>query len=197
MHQTQYQSRQKLLRDINIVPTTIHLRGTPMASRMYTAYSDGEVFVVKPSGQHTLESDFQVYVGGIEVEFSAIDEGTALRLNMLRYKKPGLSEETHRDKSSTITAPSILGSAKEALDQRAALRDSEGTGERSIAKTVDIFNAWTGRDLTEQEGWKFMVALKQARESQGKFHEDDYVDGASYFALLGESCAKETQTKTT
>jgi hypothetical protein len=55
-----------------------------------------------------------------------------------------------------------------------------------MEKTVAIFNAWTGSNMTVENGWRFMIALKQAREVQGKFNADDYVDGAAYFALLGE-----------
>lgn len=91
--------------------------------------------------------------------------------------------------AKAMTAPSFLEIASQQLRQRGELRDSEG-GERSIAKTVAIFNAWTGHKLSEDDGWRFMIALKQAREIQGKFHDDDYIDGAAYFSLLGESLAE-------
>lgn len=86
-------------------------------------------------------------------------------------------------------AQTILETANSTLTQRAKLRDSTSTGERSMAKAVAIFNAWqgdTGDHLTEEEGWRFMIALKQARMAGGRFHLDDYVDLASYSALLGE-----------
>ncbi len=82
-------------------------------------------------------------------------------------------------------APTILQKGMEAMEQRAKLRDKPD-GERSMAKTIQIFNAYTGRDLTESEGWAFMVFLKMVRGKEGNFHEDDYVDGASFIALLGE-----------
>jgi hypothetical protein len=83
-------------------------------------------------------------------------------------------------------ASRILGQAKHALDDRAASRDTPG-GERSMALTVEIFNAATGLDLTEAQGWQFMIALKWARANNGKRHSpDDYVDMSGYVALWGE-----------
>ncbi len=94
-----------------------------------------------------------------------------------------------RDEPGPHSASEILETGRETLNQRAKLRDSESTGERSMARAVAIFNAWQGENgdhLTEEEGWRFMIALKQARMVGGKFHMDDYVDLASYSALLGE-----------
>lgn len=82
-------------------------------------------------------------------------------------------------------AHTFLEEGAKVLAARAQLRDSAG-GERSMATTVAIFNAWTGLGLSVEDGWRFMIALKQAREIQGTYHRDDYVDGANYFALLGE-----------
>lgn len=82
-------------------------------------------------------------------------------------------------------AVSFLENGVKILGERAKLRDQPG-GERSMAKTVAIFNAWTGNNLSISDGWRFLVALKQAREFSGQFHADDYEDGANYFALLGE-----------
>jgi hypothetical protein len=36
------------------------------------------------------------------------------------------------------------------------------------------------------------MAVKMARESQGQLHVDDLIDGAAYFALLGE-CRVKTE----
>ncbi len=83
------------------------------------------------------------------------------------------------------SAVSFLERGVQILGERAALRD-QPSGERSMAKTVAIFNAWTGNNMSVEDGWRFMIALKQAREISGFFNEDDYEDGANYFALLGE-----------
>ena len=45
--------------------------------------------------------------------------------------------------------------------------------------------------MSEEDGWRFMIALKQAREIQGDFHKDDYQDLVNYSALLGE-CASDS-----
>lgn len=84
----------------------------------------------------------------------------------------------------------ILRKCVEVQQERGKQRDSD-TGERSMKRTVDAFNAAFGKDLTETEGWMFMVCLKMARSVNGDFQLDDYIDGTSYFALAGESAAKE------
>lgn len=88
------------------------------------------------------------------------------------------------------SAPGILQIAADAIADRAAARD-QPDGERSMARTVAAFNAITGRAITEREGWLFMAQLKAARAWGGNHHADDYVDGAAYFGLAGESAARE------
>ena len=73
-----------------------------------------------------------------------------------------------------------------AIGNRAAERDRGA--ERSMARTVQTFNSLTGKNLTEREGWVFMVLLKLARAEAGNFREDDYIDCAAYAMLAGE-CA--------
>lgn len=87
-----------------------------------------------------------------------------------------------------IEAHKFLETAVKEMVDRAVQRDSTGTGERSMASTVKAFNSLTGKDLTEKEGWEFMIMLKLVRGRQGSFRLDDYVDAAAYSALLGE-CA--------
>jgi len=91
----------------------------------------------------------------------------------------------------TFTAPAILALGAQALQDRASSRDRPD-GERSMARAVDMFNAYAGGDrrMSETDGWMFMVFLKAARAAQGKVNEDDYVDGAAYFALAGESATR-------
>ncbi|MDT0496502.1 DUF6378 domain-containing protein [Algiphilus sp. W345] len=87
-------------------------------------------------------------------------------------------------------AQQILQEAIDVQNARAATRDTPG-GERSMARTVAIFAAMTDIHLSEEEGWMFMVALKAARAAQGAYNRDDYVDGASYLSLAGESAGRE------
>lgn len=75
------------------------------------------------------------------------------------------------------------------MKDRAAQRDNED-GERSMKACVDAFNAMFGHNLTETQGWQFMVLLKMAR-SRNKFNSDDYEDGAAYTGLAGEAHSNE------
>lgn len=79
----------------------------------------------------------------------------------------------------------ILQDAIKTLVQRGHEYDAAGE-ERSMAKVVEIFNAITDNDLTETEGWTFMLALKLARMTRGKSKLDTFVDLSAYAALLGE-----------
>ena len=90
--------------------------------------------------------------------------------------------------SLATNATQLLRTSADTIDNRAAGRDVEQ--ERSMARTVAIFKAATGVELTELEGWKFMQALKMARSFAG-FNIDDYIDGAAYAALAGECAARE------
>jgi Domain of unknown function (DUF6378) len=89
-----------------------------------------------------------------------------------------------------LQAGSILREAAATIDGRAAQRDTPQ--ERSMARCVDAFNGLTKHNLTEEQGWMFMAILKMARaQNGGKFVKDDYVDGAAYIALAGESAGGE------
>lgn len=55
-----------------------------------------------------------------------------------------------------------------------------------MARTVELFAAMTGVQMTEIDGWRFMICLKLARSTSGKPKLDNYVDLAGYAALLGE-----------
>lgn len=86
-----------------------------------------------------------------------------------------------------MTAKDILGKAAAMLDARANDRDKPD-GERSMGKIVGCFNIATGHNLSERDGWLFMVFLKAVRAAttpHGK--PDDYIDGPAYFALAGEA----------
>lgn len=67
------------------------------------------------------------------------------------------------------------------------------TGERSMGATVTAFNAITGRDLSEAEGWLLLQTLKDVRQWQnpGKYHHDSALDGVAYSALKAEALSEE------
>lgn len=91
---------------------------------------------------------------------------------------------------SETPALAILDSATCSLKNNAALRDTP-KGERSAARAAAILTAWTGQKHVEEDVWRTLLAVKMAREIQGQFHQDDYVDMAGYSSLLGESLDKK------
>ena len=92
-----------------------------------------------------------------------------------------------------MSAVELIQKGLQVLKERATGRGlTENQGERVMNRTTKIFNATTGRDMTEREGWLFMVCLKMARAQEDKrFNPDDYIDGSNYWALTGECTSKE------
>lgn len=90
-------------------------------------------------------------------------------------------------------APEFLARGQKHMQDRAATYDAP-EGERSMAKTVALFNALVADklnvELSEEDGWNFMQLLKLVRSKQGNFSADNYDDGAAYVALAGEAAAK-------
>ncbi|ENO7683806.1 DUF6378 domain-containing protein [Acinetobacter baumannii] len=109
-------------------------------------------------------------------------------------------KEEQAEKDNVIPFPrmgsTMPESAHEFLKRAAAHMEDRATtydnpeGERSMEKTVAIFNALRERDLTETEGWLFMSILKLVRANQGEFKSDNYEDLVAYAALMGESEVK-------
>ncbi len=92
------------------------------------------------------------------------------------------------NKTETIKAEpaiSFLEEARKTMEARAQLRDTP-EGERTAKKIADVFNAITGRDLTEADAWLFLIILKIVRGQSGSYNRDDYVDLSAYASLLGE-----------
>ena len=89
------------------------------------------------------------------------------------------------------TAVEFLTKAGNLLIERAAQYDQPG-GERSMGKTVDAFNAITGRTLSEAEGWLLLQLLKDVRQWQtpDKLHRDSAEDCVSYAALKAEALVR-------
>lgn len=85
-----------------------------------------------------------------------------------------------------MRAHEILEQGVKEMGDRAKTYDNP-QGERSMGKTVAAFKAVTGHDITEEQGWLFMVMLKAVRSQQGNMRMDSYVDGAAYFGLAGEA----------
>ena len=97
--------------------------------------------------------------------------------------RPGCAPATATPR---IAAHEFLERGVSHMRDRAAQRDSEA-GERSMARAVAAFNAQEGTNLTEAQGWRFMIQLKYARAVNGVFVADDYEDMAAYAGLAGEA----------
>lgn len=90
-------------------------------------------------------------------------------------------------KAPAFTAPDLLAAAEGHMRARAATYDKP-EGERSMGATVAAWNAITGRQLTESEGWMLLVLLKLVRDRQSPAaHRDSIEDGIAYAALAGEA----------
>lgn len=89
--------------------------------------------------------------------------------------------------SNNTGATELLDAAAKHMRDRAATYDKP-EGERSIGKTIAAFNAITGRDLKEHEGWLLMMLLKAVRsEQRADPHQDSVEDLVAYGALYGEA----------
>lgn len=84
-------------------------------------------------------------------------------------------------------APELLGRAARHMHERASTYDKP-EGERSMGRAVAAFNAITGRDVRESEGWLFMSLLKLVRsETRVAPHQDSLEDNIAYSALYAEA----------
>lgn len=95
---------------------------------------------------------------------------------------------TQVDSHPTSKTPSdYLRQAADTLDERGKQYDASGS-ERSMEKTVAIFNMLTGNSLSTAEGWQFMKILKDVRlwSNTTEVHIDSIVDNLGYSALLAE-----------
>lgn len=99
-------------------------------------------------------------------------------------QRPSPSEPT--PKTSTY----FLQAAIDVQAERGKQYDAPG-GERSMGRTIKAFNAITGHNLTEAEGWLLLQVLKDVRQWQNpdKFHEDSALDGVAYSSLKAEALA--------
>ena len=85
------------------------------------------------------------------------------------------------------TAPDFLHQAAELMAERGKQYD-QPQGERSMGRAVAAFNAITGRELDEYEGWLLMSLVKRVRQYSGAgYHRDSAEDAVAYAALEAES----------
>lgn len=85
------------------------------------------------------------------------------------------------------TAIDMLDEAARHVKDRAAVY-YKPAGEHPMGATVAAFNAVTGRDLRESEGWLLLALLKMVRGEQNqKPHRDSAEDLVAYSSLYGEA----------
>ena len=161
----------------------------------------GSVEYIEPPHPTTYSKDIaDLNNYGLDVSFVAVDEAAELvgpEQSVDSFDEVEATEayaDIKAELASPIGADEILQVANEAIVQRGVMYDSTGQQqERSIGKVVAMFNALTGHELTNEQGWKFMCLLKLARSEQGEFSLDSFIDLAAYAALAGEEAAKHNQ----
>jgi hypothetical protein len=104
-----------------------------------------------------------------------------------RSTKPTAVDAT---KGIPASASWFLRQAVDEMRSREDMYDAPD-GERSMEAATKMFNVLTDAGITERQGWMFMSILKMVRAEYNGYREDDYVDGAAYFALGGEAASKE------
>ena len=89
-----------------------------------------------------------------------------------------------------LRAEDLLDEVSSILEERGKVYDTteESGRERSMEKTVALFNLRTGLKLTETQGWIFMGYLKDVRQdAAGGKHRDSAIDKVSYALLEAEA----------
>lgn len=141
-------------------------------------------------------SDINLLIGGLTVDRAAFeghqqaarDEQAMKAAQMAAIDAASRRNGATQDDEHSATNLMAAGIVK--INQRAITHD-QGDGERSMASTVEAFNALTGCDLSESEGWVFLMVRKMAIGCQhGPFNPKVYNDLASFAGLTGEAEAK-------
>lgn len=145
-----------------------------------------------------------VYISDAESCCHAASEGAYALPNVIKEINPSgivdpggaieLSDEeptiTYADTVPRAEAPELLGRAAKHMHDRASTYDRPD-GERSMGRTVQAFNAITGRNLSESEGWLLMTLLKSVRGfTREAYHADSFEDLIAYAALCAEAKSK-------
>lgn len=106
---------------------------------------------------------------------------------------PAADMQNSKHCAAPRTASDFIHHADLTLAQRGKQYDVGGKQERSMAKIVAAFNAVhdaDGAQLTEQQGWAFMLLLKLVRGAHAP-HLDSALDAVGYSALYGECVAEQ------
>lgn len=151
----------------------------------YSTHPDGHEIVMIACANCGANGPVRPYRNGF------IDDDEAAALWMHRAgERNAFVPDAKRGSPTNTTAPDILRTGLQVLDQRGIQRD-QPTGERSMPAVVRAFAELTGHQLSEQQGWLFMALVKIRRSQSGRPDVDHYVDGANYIALAGEAALNE------
>lgn len=86
----------------------------------------------------------------------------------------------------------LMQAHKLMLERGKTYDNKQGKQERSMAKTIAIFNLLTGANLKESDGWLLMSVLKYVRQcANPAYHRDSAEDAVAYSALYAEALEKE------
>ena len=117
---------------------------------------------------------------GVAVEIVDFDQTEAV--------EPPVVVEPEAEVDWTLpAAPELLGRAAMHMHERSSTYDKP-EGERSMGRTVQAFNAITGHNLSESEGWLLLQVLKDVRLfTRSEYHADSAEDCIAYAALKAEA----------
>lgn len=150
----------------------------------YPCLDDRGVWVSVLSRDWSIDTD-ESYIRDFKILAS---DASTIVVTQEQYEA-AVASESNPASSRKHTAHSFLEKGVQHMKDRAVQRDSED-GERSMKACVDAFNVMFAHNLTETQGWQFMVLLKMSR-SRNKFNPDDYEDAAAYSGLAGEARSNE------
>lgn len=136
----------------------------------------------------------QVTEAAEPIEVATYSERWSARVREAQEREQAAARLGARQKepapSAAWPAAETLNRGAEVLDARAKEYETAG-GERSAAAVARAWSGVTGREMSEAEAWLFLLLLKAVRlHTAPGVHNDSAMDGAVYFALMGESKGK-------
>ena len=101
-----------------------------------------------------------------------------------------MTDEPHR---LPIDSPRAKALAR-AIELTSGPRNAEyGDPVKVHQHIAEIFNAWTGHNLTAREAAIFLQCVKAARRFQNPEHYDSFVDGMAYAGIELECALAESE----
>lgn len=162
-----------IIAEVCLEPNKNHQNEDKMASPR-----DNDQFATNYTQPFPKSNDYRIKLGMTETE---VQESLEKYHKAQKRMKDNLNHV-----ASHVSATDLLLSASELIKSRGTERDKPN-GERSMKRCVEAYNAMTGHNLTEVDGWLFMQYLKHARSREGAFRRDDYEDDIAYSALKAEA----------